>query len=262
MIPILVTSFGGSSTLNSTTITLAVPEPIAVGAKVIVTSAKGTVTEVSGGTLTDTQGNVWARDAASQRNSNFDLEVHSCIVTTRITGSITMTWPGASNRKALVVSVWTGVGNKLASSANVVGVAGSSNSGSNGSNTSPSATTTGSAVGLVVGSSTVSQAIGLASAGSSTLIRTARTAAGTGDRGCGQEYYLTTTGTTQTASWTLSASQGWAACTVVYHVPKAPPVVVAGVKKATASRSVVTGGMKKTVVNMWTIVGGVKKPRA
>lgn len=263
----LVTSFTAqSSTGTVDTLTITVPSTIPVGSKVIISGTRAVLaSSVGGGTVTDSGGNTWTLHARSNRATTNDIHVWSTTVTTAITGSIVVHWESTSSRRAAVVSVWTGVGAFLAGSGLSTTELGNVNLSANGSSTTPSATLSTAAKGLVVGHSTI--------AGSATLtaqdtgIASTITAAGSSERGIGQQYRVTSTSAASSSAWTLSASQGWAAAVTAFEVledEEPEPVdatsyvIVGGIQKPITSMSVIVGGQKKTITSVSVIIGGNK----
>ena len=182
---------------------------------------------------------------------------------------VTITFASVSSRKAAILSAWSDATSIVASSSNGSFGDGGTSVGAQGSSTSATSTTSGVGSGLVVAA--FSRAGGATTSVTSpaglTEVATVTTAAGSSDRGLALYYYTSAVADSQSATVSLSATQGWASMIATYDAVLNTPVsvlpggvIVGGVKKNVVGQSVIIGGVKKTVVGASVIIGGVKKP--
>ncbi len=269
----LLSSFAAQSTANNTILTIPITSTIPVGSKLILGLNKSTTAGTTNGpsSIVDTKGNVWTKNAHSCRATTHDMSIYSSAVTSQLISgdAVTVNFTAISTRKAGILSAWSAVTGVNAASSNGAFGDGGISVGSQGSSATESSSTTANGTGLVViaFSRAGGTAVNPASPGSITEIATVTTAAGSSDRGLTLAYYTTAALTTQTASGTLAASQGWAAAVASFDaVLGSPPpvlpgdVIIGGAKKAVVGSSVIIGGVKKTVVSSSVIVGGIKRP--
>lgn len=225
--PTLLQHQGVTAAVGATVTSLVITPTatIPAGSLAVVTlnrSASGTTTVTPA--VTDAQGNTWTLDALSQRASAHQVAVFSCRVATPITGPITAFWSEATSRAVAVLGVWSGAAALLASSGVPAAAASNVSMGANGSSLDPAASTTAPAAGLVVSHSSRAGTATVTTA--DMIVDQAMSPDASSQRGIAQSYRVAASSAIQTASWTLSATQGWAAATTVYEVTDATTPVV------------------------------------